>query len=176
MSRIRVLAVVLALGSIILSPMPAHAGSVWDVNDPGHRPDIRWVGAYQQADGRLRVTVSFYGRVRNRWFNRPVGVLAGLGPWSANLRVGFTDDRTIGEYWFALFQRTRHRGLIAWLCESGSGCSGPAHVGRPDRRTIRARIPTFTGFGPAPGWFFRGVSRTHDLKTVIDRTRWGILT
>jgi hypothetical protein len=53
MGRIRVLAVVLALGSIMLSPVPAHAGSVWDANDPAHRLDIRWVGVYQQADGRI---------------------------------------------------------------------------------------------------------------------------
>jgi hypothetical protein len=169
------LAVVLALGSIMLGPVPAHAGSIWDANDPGHRLDIRWVGVYQQADGRTRVTVSFYDRVRNRWFNRPSD-LEGAGPWAANLAVGFSEDR-IGEYYFALFLRTRHHGLIAGLCESGSSCSGgPVHVGRPDRRTIRVRIPTFDGYGPAPGWYFRGVSRTHDLKTVIDRTGWGIFT
>jgi hypothetical protein len=178
MSRIRVLLVVLALGSIILNPLPAQAGSVWDANDSGHRLDIRWVGAYQQADGRMRVTVSFYDRVRTRWFNRPSDPLVGIPAWTANLRVGFAEDRAGGMYWFALFLRTRHDGLIAWLCESGSGCSGgtPSHVGRPDSRTIRARIPTFDRYGPTRGWFFRGFSRTHDLKTAIDRTHWGVFT
>lgn len=33
MGRIRVFAVVLALGSLILGPLPADAGSTWDVND-----------------------------------------------------------------------------------------------------------------------------------------------
>jgi hypothetical protein len=176
MSRIRVLAVVLALGSIMLGPVPAHAGSVWDANDAGHRLDIRWVGVYQQADGRMRVTVSFYGRVRNKWFNRPLSRLIGIPATTANLWIGFSDDRT-GEDFVAGFLRTRHRGLIAWLCESGSGCSSGngVHVGRPDRRTIRARLPTFDGFGPVPGWYFRGVSKTHDFK-AIDRTGWGLFT
>jgi hypothetical protein len=178
MSHIRILAVVLALGSIILSPMPAHAGSVWDANDPGHRLDIRWVGVYQQADGRIRVTVSFYGRVRNRWFNRPLSRNIGIPATSANLQVGFSDNR-INEFFFAGFLRTRHRGLVAWLCETGSGCSTTygVHVGRPDRRTIRVRIPRFAfddDFGPVPGWYFRGVSWTHDFKTKLDRTRWGV--
>jgi hypothetical protein len=140
--------------------------------------DIRWVGAYQQADGRMRVTVSFYGRVRNRWFNRPSRVQGFVDPSAANLAVGFTKDRTLDEHWAALFLRTRHKGLIAWLCEYGSSCSGPVHVDRPDRRTIRARLvePPPSIPGPAPGWYFRGISRTHDLKTVIDRTHWGVFT
>jgi hypothetical protein len=178
MSRIRVLLVVLALGSIVLNPLPAQAGSVWDANDSGHRLDIRWVGAYQQADGRMRVTVSFYDRVRTRWFNRPGDPLVGIPAWTANLYVGFAEDRADGMSHFALFLRTRHDGLIAWLCEGGSGCTGRVHVGRPDRRTIRARFRAFPdGYGgPAPGWFFRGFSRTHDLKTAIDRTHWGVFT
>ncbi len=66
MGRIRVLAVVLALGFIVLGPIPAQAGSVWDPNEPGHRLDIRWVGVYQQPDGLMRVTISFHDRVRVR--------------------------------------------------------------------------------------------------------------
>jgi hypothetical protein len=170
MGRIRVFAVVLALGSVILGPIPAHAGSVWDANDPGHRLDIRWVGAYQQADGRMRVTVAFYDRVRIRWFN------GGRDPSKATLGVGFTDDyKRIGPYFFALFVRNRHGGLSVWLCESGSSCSGPARVGRPDGMTIRARIQNFD-YGPAPGWDFRGLSQTKDLKRVIDRTHWAVFT
>lgn len=168
MGRIRVLAVVLALGSIILGPIHAQAGSVWDPNEPGHRMDIRWVGAYQQADGRMRVTVAFHDRVRMRWFNV-------RGPWNATVTVGFTHDRQIGAYFVVLFVRNRHGGLSAWLCESGSNCSGPVHVGRPDRKTIRARIMNFD-YGPAPGWFFRGQTQTRDLNKALDRTRWAIFT
>jgi hypothetical protein len=174
MSRIRILVVLLALGSIVLNPAPAHAGSVWDANDPGRKLDIRWVGVYQQADDRMRVTVSFYGRVRNRWFNRP-GHLEGVEAWTANLRVGFTEDRARGAFFFALFLRSRHNGLVAWLCEAGSGCAGPARTHRVDRDTIRARI-LGPPYGPAPGWYFRAESYTHDLETRIDRTRQGVLT
>jgi hypothetical protein len=41
---------------------------MWDPNESGHRLDMRWVGVYFEADGRFRVTVTFYDRVRMRWF------------------------------------------------------------------------------------------------------------
>ena len=50
MSRIRVLFVVFALGSIFLNPLPAQAGSVWDANHSEHRLGIRWVAARAAAD------------------------------------------------------------------------------------------------------------------------------
>jgi hypothetical protein len=169
MNRLPVKAAAVLLSLIVLAPGPARAGSVWDPNEPGHRLDIRWVGAYQQLDGRLRVTVSFYDRTRIRWFN-------GGSPFHANLLVGFTDDRIIAPpFLFALFVRNRHNRLSAWLCESGSSCNGPVHVRRVDRDTIRARIPN-PDWGPAAGCDFRGFSRTPDSNALIDRTRWAKLT
>jgi hypothetical protein len=167
MGRISVLAVVLALSSVVSLAVPARAGSVWDENDPGRRLDIRWVGAYQQIDGRMRVTVSFYAPVRKRWFNR--GNVRDAISLNSNMFVRF------GAYFFQ-FLRTRRSGrLVAWLCEAGSGCAGPARTHRVDRDTIRARI-LGPPYGPAPGWYFRAESYTHDLETRIDRTRQGVLT
>jgi hypothetical protein len=169
MTRPLVKAAVALLSLIVLAPAPAQAGSVWDPNETGHQLDIRWVGAYQQLDGRMRVTVSFYDRTRIRWFS-------GGSPFNANLLVGFTHDRNVTPpYWFALFVRNRHNRLSAWLCESGSGCFGPARVQRVDRDTIRARISN-PDYGPASGWDFRGSSLTRDTHALIDRTRWARFT
>jgi hypothetical protein len=170
MLQIRTLAVVIAVMSVALNAVPARAASVWDPNDPARRLDIRWV-AYQQADGRMRLTVSFYGRFHKGWLNTTRGA-----PSSSNLYVGFTHDRTIPEYWFALFSRTPRGRLVAWLCESGSSCVDRSRVRRVDRDTIRVRLRNDFGHGPAPGWYFRASSYTHDLKTPIDRTQWGVFT
>lgn len=58
-TRLRAIAIALSLASIISTATPAHAGSVWDPNEPGHRLDIRWAGVTIQADGRMRVTITF---------------------------------------------------------------------------------------------------------------------
>jgi len=168
MGHIRALAVVVAVVSVAFLAVPARAGSVWDPNEPPRMLDIRWVGAYEQTDGRMRVTVSFYGRVHDRWFNSTT-----RGP--ANLVVRFTHDRAIAEYIFVLFMRTPRGHLVALLCESASGCGERTRVRRVDRDTIRTRVKNLD-FGPAPGWSFRARSLTHDLDTRIDQTRWGVVT
>jgi hypothetical protein len=121
MGRIRVLAVVLVLGSLLLAPAPAaHAGSVWDPNDAAHRLDIRWVGVYQQHDGLMRVTISFHDRVRLRWFE---------GRRHPTLIVGlyYAKQRT-AEAWDVTFYRNAHDRLVAKLCELASSCVSLARV------------------------------------------------
>jgi hypothetical protein len=164
-------AAVALLSVIVLAPAPARAGSVWDPDEPGHRLDIRWVGAYQQLDGRMRVTMSFYDRTRIRWFDEGIPI----SHFDANVKVGFTDVRGSSPYWFVMFMRNQHDWLSAWLCESGSSCYGPFHVHRVDRDTIRARISS-PSFGPAPGWYFRAFSFARDSLARIDYTRWARLT
>lgn len=160
------LAFVVACGVILASP--AQAASVWDANEPGHRLDIRWVGVYEQSDGRMRVTVTFYDRVRLSWFKE-------AGSWHA-LSVGFTDDPQIRPYFF-LDAFVRNHRLKARLCESGSACvvSG---VSRPNGATLRTRIGFDDGRGPHSGWRFRATSArtTSEPPRIIDKTAWGKVT
>ena len=172
MGRMRILAVVLALGCIMLGPIPAHAGSVWDPNDAAHRLDIRWVGVYHQADGRMRITVAFHDRIRNRWFPICSNPFLHSCPRPPTFLVGFPTRFA----YYALFFRHRHHGLWAQLCEGGSSCSPIAKVFRPDRKTMRVRLDEFQGYGPAPGWYFRAMSFASDGHTGIDRTHRGIIT
>lgn len=81
--RSRLRAVPLALALLMVAPSLASAGSVWDPNDPAYGLDIRWTGVYVQADGKMRVTMSFHAPVRLRWFNRS-------NDWT-RVFVGFTD-------------------------------------------------------------------------------------
>ena len=87
-TTIPTLAVLISLASVLLVPTPATAGSAWDPNDAGYRLDIRWVGVYQESDGRLRVTVVFYDPVRLQWFRTGSG-----SPFESRSAVAFTDDR-----------------------------------------------------------------------------------
>jgi hypothetical protein len=165
MGRIRVFAVVLALGSIILGPVPAQAGSVWDPNEPGHRLDIRWAGVYQQADGLMRVTISFHDPVRIRWFeNRN----------DATLVVGlYFAKQANAEAWDVTFYRNAHDRLLADLCELASSCVSVARVRHPDKRTIRVRLdPFYSPFTDSP---FRARSQRPG-GGLIDRTGWGVVT
>jgi hypothetical protein len=165
MGRIKVVAVVLALGSIILGPIPAHAGSVWDPNDAAHRLDLRWVGVYQQADGLIRVTISFHDRVRMRWFE---------GRRNATLVVGlYFAKRAYAEAWDVTFYRNAHHRLVANLCELASSCVSVARVRHPDDRTIRVRLNP--GYGPFTDSPFRARSQRPG-GAFIDRTGWGIVT
>jgi hypothetical protein len=171
--RSRLWAISLVLVLLIIAPTAALAGSVWDPNDPRYGLDIRWVGVYVQADGRMRVTMSFHTPVRLRWFN--------LGDEWRNVYVGFT-DRPIPPYYFVGFFRNRVGGLSAQLCESGSGCTAIVPVRRPNRFTIRARVDLFPSWGPGIGWRFRGITTERKVKPprhrplVIDRTVWGTVT
>jgi hypothetical protein len=171
--RSRLLAVPIALALVIVAPTAAVAGSVWDPNEPRYGLDMRWVGVYVQADGRMRVTMSFHTPVRLRWFNP-------ADDWT-RVYVGFT-DRPIPPYYFLSFFRNRRGGLSAQLCESGSGCTAIVRVRRPDRFTIRARVGLFPSWGPNVGWRFRGITTEASAKPprhrplVIDRTAWGKVT
>jgi hypothetical protein len=161
-----VLIIVLVSGG--LAANPARAASVWDSNEPGHRLDIRWIGVYEQSDGRIRVTATFYDRVRVSWFKE-------VPAWHA-LSVGFTDDPQIGPYFFLDVFVKNHR-LKARLCESGSACV-TARVSRPNRATLRTWIGFSDGRGPHSGWRFRATSArtTSDPPRVIDKTAWGKVT
>ena len=156
---------------LALSPIsPAWAAGVWDPNEPGHRLDIRRVGAYEQADGRLRVTVSFHDRLRLRWFSSPTW------PELPTLHVGFTHDREIRPYLFAIFFRDRSGRLTAAMCESGSGC-GQGRVSRPNAFTVRAWFGAVDHW-PRAGWSFLGRSTLGmgQDAVLLDRTRWGRVT
>jgi hypothetical protein len=171
--RSRLRAVPLALALLMVTPSLASAGSVWDPDDPPYALDIRWTGVYEQADGKMRVTMSFHAPVRLRWFNRG-------NDWT-RVFVGFT-DRPIPPYYFVAFFRNRAGRLRAQLCEGGSGCTAIASVSRPNRFTIRARIDLFPSWGPDVGWRFRGITREAQPKPpkrrplVIDGTTWSVVT
>lgn len=168
--RSRLRAVPIALALLMVTPSLASAGSVWDPDDPSYPLDIRWTGVYMQADGKMRVTMSFHAPVRLRWFNRG-------NDWS-RVFVGFT-NLPIPPYYFVAFFRNRAGKLRAQLCESGSICTAIVPVSRPDRFTIRARVESF---GPGAGWRFRGITREADAEPpkrrplVIDGTTWGVVT
>jgi hypothetical protein len=162
MRRAHRTALVLTLIGLALAPRPAFAGSVWDPNEEGHVLDIRWVGAYVQADGRLRVTISFFDPVRVRWFNR-------ARDWPR--ATVFID----GAY-YLVFSRTSTGHLSAKLCEGGSGCTARVGVTRPTAKTIRAVVGLFPGYGPTFGSSFHAVTREATAEPprqrplVIDRT------
>ena len=160
---LRVLASCLVLVvSGVIAAGPAQAASVWDPNEPGHRLDIRWVGVYEQTDGRIRMTATFYDRVRLKWFREAPS-------WHA-FSVAFTPDPQQSPYYF-LHVLFKNRRLRAELCESGSSCTA-AKVVRLDGTALQTRI----GFGDRPnpqsGWLFRATSAntTADPPYVIDRT------
>jgi hypothetical protein len=177
-ARIRARHIALALVLVLIAPTAASAGSVWDPDDPPYGLDIRWVGAYVQRDGTMRVTMAFHTPVRLTWFNRGF-----FHEWR-RVRVGFT-DRQFPPFFFVLFFRNSGGGLSAEFCESGSSCSGHVPVSRPNRFTIRTIVPLFDRYGPgADGgtWRFRGTTTQAKGKPpsgrhpVIDQTGWGILT
>jgi hypothetical protein len=155
-------ALVLTLIGLMLAPGAAFAGSVWDPNEEGHVLDIRWVGVYVQADGRLRVTISFHDPVRVRWFNR-----AGDWPRATVLLDGA---------YYLVFSRTRSGHLSAKLCEGGSGCTARVAATRPTTKSIRAVVDLFPGYGPTIGSSFHAVTREATVEPprrrplVIDRT------
>jgi hypothetical protein len=172
-NRFRVLTVAVTFAAVILAPTTAHAGGVWDPNEPGHRLDIRWVGVYRQADGLMRVTMTFYDPVRIRWFNPRTH--------PSRVTVGFTDDpKKASSFWFVNFFRNRANRLSAQLCEGGSGCGNVAGVARPNAFTIRFWTPPFDCC--AAGWSFQGITREAraarpgHYPPIIDRTKWGIVS
>jgi hypothetical protein len=163
MKHIRVLALALALGSIVMGPLPARAGGMWDPNESGHRLDMRWVGVYFEADGRFRVTVTFYDRVRVRWFAQRD---------QFTLSVDFQATPNSGSFFYVTFFRSHYR-LWAQLCEAGSSCGPITRAVRPNAITVRAWARPV--YGPFLGWSFRGSSNRRD-RSVIDRTAWGVVT
>ena len=167
MKRLSASAAVLTLALLVAAPTPARAGSVWDPNDPIRRLDLRWIGSYMQADGRLRVTITFHERVRLRWFERfRYGHLS-------SMIVPFTQDRGVRPFWWAVFGR-RGDGLVAWMCEGGSSCF-PGRVTRPSPTSIRGWFPS-ESFMPGAGWFFRGRTARRGSGELLDRTRWGMVS
>jgi hypothetical protein len=124
--------------------------------------DIRWVGVYEQADGRIRVTATFYDRVRLKWFREAPS-------WHA-FSVAFTEDPRLSPYLFLDVLFKDHR-LKAELCESGSDCTG-AKVVRLNGTAFRTRIGFVDRPSPQSGWLFRATSAntTADPPYVIDRT------
>lgn len=91
--------------------------------------------------GQFRVTVTFYDRVRTRWFKDHPAVL-----------VGFTHDKSHKPYFIAYFFRNRAHNLKAQLCESGSNCGPVVGVARPNATTIRASFTPLYG-QPDVGFF-----------------------
>lgn len=163
--RAGVHAAIMALAFVTLLPTGAQAASVWDPNEPTRRLDMRWIGAYVESDGQLRVTISFYHPVRLRWFDR----LRDLE--LSSMVVLFADEAGGQPIWFAVFGKRDSR-LRAQLCESGSVCVEEARVTRPDRFTIRVRF----GRG-LDGSAFRGRSTRGGWNgEILDLTAWGIVT
>jgi hypothetical protein len=168
MRRLGSAIVIASLALVLLPATPARAASVWDPDDPIYRLDIRWVGAYEQADGRIRLTISFHHRVRLRWFE-PLQ----MGTFST-LVVSFSADRNQEAFTFALFGRENGR-LVAAMCEDQEGC-GRGLLRRPNRRTIRAWFDP-GALTPHAGWAFRARSWRHSGGVdPLDRTAWGMVT
>lgn len=165
MRRAGVRAAIAALAFVTLLPSGAQAASVWDPNEPTYPLDIRWIGAYRESDGQLRVTISFYHPVRFRWFDRLQDLQL------TSMVVLFAGEAGGQPIWFAVFGKRDNR-LRMQLCESGSGCHEEARVTRPNRFTIRAR------FGMVPdGAAFRGRSTRGGWKgEILDLTAWGTVT
>jgi hypothetical protein len=169
MRRLGVEIVSVALLLAVFTPTPARAGGVWDPNEPIHRLDIRWIGAYEQpSDGLLRVTVVFYDRLQRRWFG-PV-----LPARSSSMVVRFESP------YDQIARMAIGRGgprLVAAMCES-VGCVR-SRVARPNPFTIRAWFDVgdlFFSF-PHAGWRFRGRSaRGTDASRTLDLTQWGTVT
>jgi hypothetical protein len=170
---LRVLPLALVL-VIVPPPTVAQAGGAWDPDDPAYHLDVRWVGVYVQADGRMRVTMSFYAPVRLRWFNYSRG-------WR-RAYVGFTDQPTVAPYYCVGFFRDRRGRLSAQFCEGGSICSPVVRATRPDRSIIRATVDPSREYGPGVGWRFRGITLgaravpPRDRPRVIDRTVLGFVS
>jgi hypothetical protein len=157
-------AAILALAFVILLPSGAQAASVWDSNEPTYPLDMRWIGAYVESDGQLRVTISFYHPVRFRWFDRLQELQL------SSMVVLFADEAGGRPIWFAVLGRRDNR-LRAQLCESGSVCE-EARVTRPDRFTIRVRFEI-----GLDGAAFRGRSTRGGWNgAILDRTAWGSVT
>jgi hypothetical protein len=110
----------------------------------------------------VRVTVTFYDRLRTRWFKDHPAVL-----------VGFTHDKSIKPYFTAYFFRNRAHNLKAQLCESGSNCGPVVGVARPNATTIRTSLTPLYGH-PDVGFFFK--ASTKGGGSIIDRTVWGTVT
>ena len=167
MKRVGSAIVIASLALVLLPGVPARAGSVWDPNDPIYRLDIRWVGAYTQADGRLRVTVSFYAPVRLRWF-APASIDS-----LHRMTVWFAKDRNaLPGLVIAVFARRGNR-LVAGMCVDGSGC-GSGILRWPKPNTLRAWFDPFDLL-PRAGFVFRGRSIRPD-GSVLDRTALGTVT
>jgi hypothetical protein len=160
---ISVLVVILAAS--LLASDPARAGSVWDPNEQGHRLDIRWVGVYELTGGRIRVTITFYDKVRLRWFgerNDP------------SLGVRFTDNPDLPANFFLGFFLNAHHRLMAQECESGSACTDSVPVSRPNAITLRTWIGFPDQRGPRSGWPFRAISV--GPRRLLDKTAWGVVS
>ena len=138
MNRFRILVFLSVLAASALAPATAQAGGAWDPDDPGHRLDIRWVGAYR-SDGVMRVTIRFYDPIRPEWFTHwgdypRVEVLINGG---ASFRLDFHVNRQ--ERFFAAF------------CVGGGGCYPFFHVFRPDPTMLRVWFPSVRSFRPPRG-------------------------
>ncbi len=140
---------------VLVIPTPSYAGSVWDPDEAGHHLDVRWAGVYEQGDGRLRITITFYDRIRQR--------LIGGG---RVVRVEFAPDRDA--YYYAYFSHDSGRWWAS-LCESGSTCPSSGPVFRPNAKTLRVRL---TG-PPDTDWNFRVGT---GLRSRIDLTRRAEIT
>ena len=166
MNRFQVWTVAVTLAAIVLAPIPAHAASVWDPNERGHRQDIRWVGVYHQADGRLRVTMTFYDPVRIWWFGAPDG------RWHVVAAMTNNSKRHYAE-WDVAFFRNPHNNLSAELCQFFNGCFVVASVARPNAFTIRSwiRPPDCC----VAGWALSAYTPTA-RGPFIDTTKRGIVS
>lgn len=142
----------------VIMPWTARAGSVWDPNDLQQRLDIRWVGVAIQADGRVRVTLTFHDPVKTWQFkDRLVQVQFGPSRGAPYVEENFFLTRT-------------HR-LKAVTCFGGSGCLDGVRVLRPNPRSIRARFTFPNAYDPAD-WLFRGLTTAQPQGRILDRTRW----
>ena len=174
MNRFRILIFLSVLAASALAPATAQAGGVWDPDDPGHRFDIRWAGAYW-SDGVMRVTIKFYDPVRLRWFNH-------INDWP-RVDVRFYGESTSGPqegiYGYDVeFFVTRNQRLQARLCWTGHSCWYGRRVFRPSPTMLRVWVSSADSQEPHPGWRFsaqttqRKPPNAYSSPRVIDRTGW----
>jgi hypothetical protein len=169
MRRIAPAIVATSLMFVILTGVPVRGAGVWDPNEPITRLDIRWVGAYEQVDGRIRLTITFYHPLRLRWFDPiQMGTLSTLVVTFSQVR----DERVA--FTFAVFGRHRDR-VIAVMCEDQTGCRRGS-LRRPNPRTLRVWFEP-GALTPHAGWFFRARSwRDSGGVDLLDRTAWRRVT
>ena len=143
MTRLRVVALALSLASILSTATPAHAGSVWDPNEPGQRLDIRSVGVTFQANGRMRITMTFFIPSRT---DGSIGVFHGhqIRPpstWSSRPTASSPGSTSRSSCWSVRMDCLRGSAIAASPAVPGS-----VWLGRTPPRSGSRSLPTRRGW------------------------------